>query len=100
MSVAYLNRKSQKILIEVFRATSQNVQSSLVSTLLKPVDRKLHPAKPNKKKTPQTNIIKAGYLPVHQQRNAVLPARIGHKYQPLDENLYILAAIFKYRNSI
>lgn len=50
MSVAYLNRKSQKILIEVFRATSQNVQSSLVSTLLKPVDRKLHPAKPNKKK--------------------------------------------------
>lgn len=53
-----------------------------------------------KKKNPQTNIIKAGYLPVHQQRNAVLPARIGHKYQPLDENLYILAAIFKYRNSI
>lgn len=53
-----------------------------------------------KKNKPQTNIIKAGYLPVHQQRNAVLPARIGRKYQPLDENLYILAAIFKYRNSI
>lgn len=45
VSVTYLNRESQKILVEVFRATSQNVQSSLVSTLVKPVDGKLHTAK-------------------------------------------------------
>lgn len=43
--VTYLYRKSQKILIEVFRTTSQNVQSSLVSTLLKPVGHKLQSAK-------------------------------------------------------
>ncbi len=48
VSVTYLNREGQKILVEVFRATSQNVQSSLVSTLVKPVDGKLHTAKQNK----------------------------------------------------
>lgn len=44
MNVTYLNGESQKILVEFFRATSQNVQSSLVSTLLKPVDGKFHSA--------------------------------------------------------
>lgn len=43
-SVTYLNRESEKILVEVFRATSQNVQSLLISTFLKPVDGKLHSA--------------------------------------------------------
>lgn len=43
-SVTYLNRESQEILVEVFRAASQNVKASLVSTLLKPVDGKLHSA--------------------------------------------------------
>lgn len=38
----YLNRESQKKFVEVFRATSQYVQPQLVSTLLKPVDSKLH----------------------------------------------------------
>lgn len=44
MSVTYLNRESQKILVEVFRTASQNEQSSLVSTFLKPTDGKLHSA--------------------------------------------------------
>lgn len=44
LSATYLNRESQKILVEVFGATSQNVQSSFVSTFLQPIDGKLHPA--------------------------------------------------------
>lgn len=43
-SVTHLNRESQEILVEVFRAASQNVKAPLVSTLLKPVDGKLHSA--------------------------------------------------------
>lgn len=48
-SVTYLNRESQKILVKVFRATSQNVKALLVSTLLKLVDGKLHSATTTKK---------------------------------------------------
>lgn len=43
-NVTYLHRKRQEILIEVFRATLQNKQALLVSTLLKSVDSKLQSA--------------------------------------------------------
>lgn len=42
LSVTYLNGESQKVFVEIFRATSQNVQSPFVSRLLKPINCKLH----------------------------------------------------------
>lgn len=84
-SVTYLHRKSEKILIEVFRATSQNVQSSLVSTPLKPVGSKLHSAK-----TITKNTVKACF-------HLYVSKKCGITCK---ENLYISAAVLWHWNYI